>query len=348
MKRSHPESPAPHKRSKLHPDLFSVSLLPPFIYSELAVYFPVQELLLSLTLVCRSWDVGFSSKVVWDEVKKRDLGLLYEKLASLTYREAIKNTYLCYPDPVSNRICWIHPTKRSISWSNLPENTQIRRKSSWLILKSADLFICGGCKANTLVQNMQLLTLYDSVNLVSLSDMSCRDLESLPEVKMMLPLVEVEQEIYAFGGISATGWSVTAHKYDRNTEHWRDINPLPRPHLSFAPVRHAGQLYLVCGDGLEAYNLQIGVYRTVLQHGFACHNLAWLIGDDLYIADPVLVIVNLRSFQMRVIGPTPLRSGMWWPNAPFLWGDHVYMGKQNKVLCMDLRRFSWDIAVESL
>ena len=336
------------KQHKAKASEFSAVLIPAFVYSEIAVFLKAEELLLGVALTCRSWYIGSSALVVWEEIKKRDFGRLYESLSCQSYREGVRATYLCYPDPASNRICWLHPGRLSLLWASLADDTLFRRKSSWLLLKSADLFICGGCKANNLMHNMQLLTLYDHTCTVSLRDRTRTDLQPMLEAKMMVPIVEAEEAVWTFGGISSAGWALSAHKLDLKTAQWTALPALSRPHLSFSPVLYQRDIYLICKDGIDAFSLQTAQYRPVLLYSFSAHNLCWLHGETLYIADPVLVSVNMRTWQIRAIGTTPLRAGMWWSSPPFQVPGKVYIGQRNKILCLDMRNFSWEIAVDSL
>jgi hypothetical protein len=348
MKRSSKQIDSPRKQQKVREVPFSAALIPAFIYSEIAVFLKAEELLLSAALVCGSWYIGISSHAVWDEVKKRDFGHLYESLSTRPYREGIRATYMCYPDPTSNRICWMHPIKRSLSWSILTDDTLIKRKGSWLLLKSAELFLCGGCKANNLMHNMQLLTLYNYTCTLSLTNMTRTDLRPMPEAKMMVPIVEAERAVFAFGGISNAGWALSAHKCDLASGQWTAITPCSRHHLSFSPVLHHQLIYLICKDGIDTYSLPTDQYSLVLSYSFSAHNLAWLQGDNLYIADPVLVSVNIRTWQVRAISTTPLRAGMWWSTPPFAAQNKVYIGQRSKILCLDMRNFAWETAVDSV
>lgn len=348
MKRTSQGKDHVRKQQKVKESSFSAALIPAFVYSEIAVFLSAKELLLGLSLTCRSWHLGVSAASVWEEVKKRDFGRLYEGLCSRPYREAVQATYLCYPDPASNRLCWMQPLHLTLIWTALADDTLFRRKASWLLLKSADLFLCGGCKANNLMHNMQLLTLYDHTCTVSLRDRTRTDLDPMLEAKMMVPIVEAEEAVWAFGGISSAGWALSAHKLDLRTAHWTAISTLSRPHLSFSPVLYQREIYLICKDGIDAYSLQTAQYRLILSYSFSAHNLCWLQGEMLYIADPVLVSVNMRTWQVRAIGTTPLRAGMWWSNPPFQNQNKVYIGQRNKILCLDMRTFAWETAVDSI
>ena len=344
--RKNRENQSLRKHAKSHEAHFSATLLPSFAFNVVALNLPVPEILLGTALVCKSWHIGSMDKGLWEELKKRDVGERCS-VVGMEYRMAIRCTFGVCVDNAASRLGWMRPSSLSFTWSPLPESLQLRRKSTWLLLTSAQVFMCGGCKANVLLHNMQLIAYFDQTTLINIVDLSYEQGEAMPQAKMSVPVVEMEGQVFAFGGISNNGWALTADRFEVRTKTWHSLPDTPAPILSYSPVLYHSSIYLVTEHSLEQVHPQSSTYRCLLLYLFSAHNLCWLSHDELYIAHRSLTTINLRSLAVRERGMTTLRIGMWWTTTPMVVGGKVYIGQKESVLCLDMRTEEWTVAVEA-
>lgn len=235
--------------------------------SEIVLWLPLQEIVLTLERLSKSWQRLISSKELWETLILRDIENVDLKDANafsslrVAYKALyIRKSYLYFWKNKENSMALYSPADDSLKAIHFTNLKNLDCTSSFLYLKDGRLLSCGG--RGGMVMGVAMYS--RSVYIVDLYSRSLERKRDMRERKSDLELVELNGFVYCFGGHNIRKLT-TVEQCSTQELAWEKHSEMPSAQDVISGVAHWNKIFLACqpANRLQVYDPSQQTFTTL-------------------------------------------------------------------------------------